>query len=183
MLTNEITFCRGLKPLLTRWQGAGFERELRKLSRVLEAGNAAQAEKMVKHKILEQHVEVPDFCEDCWLESRKGSNCIPIRCCSHLFCVLVVVIVVVLRRVGDCPPAPTARHCLQATRLIQRALACISEAGCCSQLCVLNRKQLVFRPSAAQPGRPCGVMHVSPRWGTSAQMGVKAQGVVVYVVT
>ena len=39
--------CRGLKPMLTRWEGKGFGRDLRKLVLLLESGSAQEAKMKV----------------------------------------------------------------------------------------------------------------------------------------
>jgi hypothetical protein len=48
---SDFTVCicyRGLKPLLTKWEGAGFSRDLKELHLLLQAGNAQKAENEVK---------------------------------------------------------------------------------------------------------------------------------------
>ncbi|KAH3699932.1 IQ calmodulin-binding motif-containing protein 1-like [Dreissena polymorpha] len=44
MVTSLSTRYRGLRPLLSRWDGKGFSRDLKELYRLLEAGNAQRAE-------------------------------------------------------------------------------------------------------------------------------------------
>ena len=40
---------KGLKLLLTKWEGRGFDRDLRRLALLLEAGSLAQADLAVSH--------------------------------------------------------------------------------------------------------------------------------------
>ena len=42
-------FCRGLKFILSKWENAGFGRDLREMMMMLQAGNAKQAESEVIH--------------------------------------------------------------------------------------------------------------------------------------
>lgn len=39
---------RGLKTYLSKWKGKGFDQDLKKLTAVLEAGNVAQAQLLVR---------------------------------------------------------------------------------------------------------------------------------------
>ena len=39
--------CRGLRPLLRRWEGRGFERDLKQLYTLLESGSALRAQSQV----------------------------------------------------------------------------------------------------------------------------------------
>ena len=51
-------FCRGLKFILSKWENAGFGRDLREMMMMLQAGNAKQAESEVIHNcsiIIVQH--------------------------------------------------------------------------------------------------------------------------------
>lgn len=44
---SNIAFVRGLRPLLSRWTGKGFGRDLKKLLELLDAGSAQEAEMQV----------------------------------------------------------------------------------------------------------------------------------------
>ena len=48
MVAALSTRYRGLRPLLARWEGKGFSRDLKSLHRLLDAGNAQRAEMEVK---------------------------------------------------------------------------------------------------------------------------------------
>lgn len=47
ILIDIPVLCRGLKFILTKWDNAGFGRDLRELMMMLQAGNAKQAESEV----------------------------------------------------------------------------------------------------------------------------------------
>ena len=50
-MKNFISFLfRGLKTYLSKWSGKGFDHDLKKLTTVLEAGDVAQAQMLVRVK-------------------------------------------------------------------------------------------------------------------------------------
>ncbi len=44
----QVSFLRGIKTYLSKWKGKGFDQDLKKLTGILEAGDVAHAQLLVR---------------------------------------------------------------------------------------------------------------------------------------